>query len=173
MLCDDETVFLDAENPRDFIDYLILENRRNEDIGYSAISGSILHLGCPGMFFHNKYQSNTLVQLFLGAGDTLTNTMRWLCLILSLHPEVQKKCHTELEKCFDEYQVYLVLKSVCPYVCATLEEVFRFRPVGDSLAHYTSEEISVKGVTIPKKTGKIRQFQLSLLQWVLQISLSD
>ena len=50
MLCDDETVFLDAENPRDFIDYLILENRKNEHIGYQAISGSILHLGCLRRF---------------------------------------------------------------------------------------------------------------------------
>ena len=34
---------LDDENPRDYVDYLILENRKNEDIGYHAIAGSILH----------------------------------------------------------------------------------------------------------------------------------
>jgi len=122
---------LDEENPRDYVDYLILENRKNADIGYHSIAGSILHL-------------------YLGAGDTLTNTMRWLCIILSLHPEVQTKCHAELEKCYDENQFYL--EKECPFVCATLEEVFRFRPVGDTLPHYTSKDISFQGRTIPKKT---------------------
>ena len=63
---------LDPENPLDYLDFLILEARENHDIGYMSITTSLL-------------------QLYLGGGDTLANTLRWMCLLLSLHTDVQQK----------------------------------------------------------------------------------
>ena len=98
---------LDEENPRDFLDFLILENRQNHDIGYSSI----------------------------------TLSMRWMSLILSLYTDVQERCFDELDRCYDQYRQYR--EDACPYLCATLDEIFRFRPIGDSLPHLTSEPVDI------------------------------
>ena len=122
---------LDEDNPRDFLDFLILENRQNHDIGYSSIALSMW-------------------QLYVGAGDTLTQTMRWMSLILSLYTDVQERCFDELDRCYDQYRQYR--EDACPYLCATLDEIFRFRPIGDSLPHLTSEPVDIGGHLIPPCT---------------------
>ena len=115
----------------DYVDFLILENEQNQEIAYHSIAASLLHL-------------------YVGAGDTLTNTMRWMCVILSLHPEVQEKCYAELNACYEANQKYAEKK--CPYVQATLEETFRFRPVGDSLPHMVSADLTIDGTKVKKGT---------------------
>ena len=50
--------FLDDENPVDYVDHLILANRKNEDIGYHAISSSVLH---PGLLYFKSFKWNILV----------------------------------------------------------------------------------------------------------------
>ena len=40
---------LDDENPRDYLDFLILENRKNHDIGYNAIAMAIMGLYIAGV----------------------------------------------------------------------------------------------------------------------------
>ena len=77
--------------------------------------------------------------------------MRWLCLILSLHVDIQQKCYDELETCIDNHQKYI--EKSCPYLCATLEEVFRFRPVADSLLHATSANVMIDGKLVKKGTN--------------------
>ena len=96
------------------------------------------------------------IQLYVGAGDTLTNSMRWMCLILSLNQDIQQKCFTELDACYEVKQKYD--EKLCPYVQATLEEVFRFRPVSDSLPHLTATEVDIDGVRIKKGTVIIGSF---------------
>lgn len=39
----------------------------------------------------------TVIALYLGASDTLSNTMRWLMLVLSEYPDVQQKCYEEIQ----------------------------------------------------------------------------
>ena len=92
----------------------------------------------------------TLLVFYLGAGDTLPQTMRWFSLILSIHGDIQQKCYEELEACYDNHQKYV--EKHCPYLCATLEEVFRFRPVGDAPMHVTSADAKVDGKLIKKGT---------------------
>ena len=98
----------------------------------------------------SKEYAKTKTQLYIGAGDTLTNSMRWMCLILSIHQDVQQKCFTELDACYEAKQKYD--EKLCPYVQATLEEVFRFRPVSDSLPHLTATDVEIDGVQIKKGT---------------------
>ena len=122
---------LDPDNPQDFVDFLILENRQNPDIAYQAICSTLLHL-------------------YSGAGDTLTTTMRWLCVLMSLHTDIQERCFAELEVCYGANQRYI--EKECPIVCATLAEVSRFRPVSDSLPHLVSSPVEIEGKTIKKGT---------------------
>ena len=125
---------LDPDNPQDFVDFLILENRQNPDIAYQAICSTLIHL-------------------YNGAGDTLTTTMRWLCVLMSLHTDIQERCFTELDACHNANQRYI--EKECPFVCATLAEVTRYRPVSDSLPHLVSSPVEINGNTIRKGTAVV------------------
>ena len=63
---------LDMDNPRDFLDYLIMEGDQNPAFGYWSIS-------------------MTIIAVYLGASDTLTNQLRWLTIYLAEHPELQDR----------------------------------------------------------------------------------
>ena len=63
---------LDVDNPRDFLDYLIMEGDQNPAFGYWSIT-------------------MTIIAVYLGASDTLTNQLRWLTIYLAEHPELQDR----------------------------------------------------------------------------------
>ena len=63
---------LDIDNPRDFLDYLIMEGDQNPAFGYWSIS-------------------MTIIAVYLGASDTLTNQLRWLTIYLAENPELQDR----------------------------------------------------------------------------------
>ena len=58
--------------------------------------------------------ATTMVGLYLGASDTLTNTLRWLMLILAENDDVQQNCYNELMKSIDDHGV--ISKDHCPYI---------------------------------------------------------
>ena len=122
---------IDPDSPRDYMDYLILEARENEDIGYESIA-------------------LTMWALYVGGGDTLATTMRWLCCVLAAYPDIQNKCFNELEKCYSENGKFI--SEQCPYFNSVLLENFRFRPVGDSLLHKCIQDTEVGGYLIKKGT---------------------
>ena len=97
--------------------------------------------------------TDSLFQLYIAAADTLTNTMRWFVLILSLNQNIQNKCFEEVDACHQKYGKFS--ENNCNYLCATMEEVFRFRPVSDSLPHLVSEDTLCDGVVIPKGTRNL------------------
>ena len=86
--------------------------------------------------------------IYVGGGDTLATTMRWFCLILSKYTEIQDKCYNEVNDCFIKNGKYI--QEDCPYLNATMEENFRFRPIGDSLLHTTTDNVEIDGFVIPK-----------------------
>ena len=88
--------------------------------------------------------------LYVGGGDTLATTMRWLCCILAAYPDIQKRCFEELEKCYSENGQFV--SEQCPFFNAVLLENFRFRPVGDSLLHKCIQDTEVGGYLIKKGT---------------------
>ena len=122
---------IDPDSPRDYMDYLILEARENEDIGYESIA-------------------ITMWALNVGGGDTLATTMRWLCCGLAAYPDIQNKCFNELDKCYSENGKFI--SEQCPYFNSVLLENFRFRPVGDSLLHKCIQDTEVGGYLIKKGT---------------------
>merc|ERR1719454_521786 len=128
---------IDPDSPRDYLDYLILEARENNQIGYISIALTIWFL-------------------YVGGGDTLATTMRWLCLVLTAHPDIQEKCFNELDRCLGENGKFVFDK--CPYFNAVLQENFRFRPVGDSLLHQCIEDIDIGGYKV--KRGSLVQASL-------------
>ena len=135
---------IDPESPRDYMDYLILEARENDSIGYESIA-------------------ITLWALYLGGGDTLATTVRWLCCVLAEYPDIQNKCFNELDKCYSENGKFI--SELCPFFNAVLQENFRFRPVGDSLLHKCIQDTEIGGYLIRKGTLVKERARLKFLRY--------
>ena len=69
--------------------------------------------------------------------------MAWLILAMTLNPDVQRKCHEELDNVVgrDRMPNFNDFESM-PYIRATVREILRWRPV-DPIG--TSTAISMKG----------------------------
>ena len=66
-------------------------------------------------------------------------TMFWFVLGMIAYPEVQKKCQEELDRVVGRSRMpTLADRESLPYICATLREAIRWRPVtpmGESLTN--------------------------------------
>ena len=112
---------IDPDSPRDYLDYLILEARENNQIGYISIALTIWFL-------------------YVGGGDTLATTMRWLCLVLTAHPDIQQKCYEELDKCFSEKGKFE--SDDCPYFNAVLQENLKVCPFSLGLRNCVGKRLA-------------------------------
>ncbi|XP_066288549.1 cytochrome P450 2U1-like [Branchiostoma lanceolatum] len=128
---------LDRENPRDFLDFCLLELERQEKV--------------DGLTEENvMYMAQNL---FFAGTDTSTNALRWSLLYMTLNPDIQDKVQRELDAVVGNSLPTLSHRSQLPYVNACLLEVMRIRtllPV--AIPHATTQEVKVQGYDIPKGT---------------------
>ena len=61
---------IDPDSPRDYLDFLIIAARDNDEMGFYAIA-------------------MTIWSLFIAGSDTVATTLRWLCLVLAEFPAIQ------------------------------------------------------------------------------------
>ncbi|CBY23488.1 unnamed protein product [Oikopleura dioica] len=122
---------LDHANPRNYLETLLIDAESDPKWGYFTVVA-------------------TIVGVFLGASDTLANTMTWLALVLADHPEVQEKMNNEI-KAAREIDADLK-KENCPFTRFVLLESRRLNSVSDTLPHIVSEDITVKGFHIPRNS---------------------
>ncbi|XP_035693954.1 cytochrome P450 2U1-like [Branchiostoma floridae] len=126
---------LDRENPRDFLDFCLLELEQQKK---SLTEENVLYIA---------------QNLFLGGTDTTTHTLLWSLLYMTLNSEVQNKVHEELDAVVGESLPALSHRSQMPYVNACLMEVMRIRYVGPlSVPHATTAPVKVQEYDIPKGT---------------------
>lgn len=71
------------------------------------------------------------ISLYIGGGDTVSNTIRWLLLIIAKHPEWQEKCFAELSSVANNNNGHFEQIN-CPFTCAVLLESRRLNPVADT-----------------------------------------
>ena len=94
--------------------------------------------------------SMSIVTLYLGGTDTVSNTIRWLLLNLARRPEVQARCADELSRVFDDCGE--LVPEECHFFNAVLLENRRLYPVADTLPHQTSNRIQIRNHTFEKGT---------------------
>ncbi|CAG5084854.1 Oidioi.mRNA.OKI2018_I69.PAR.g10753.t1.cds [Oikopleura dioica] len=125
---------LDKENPRHFLDMLIIRADEEPRWGYFQLAA-------------------TIINIYAATGDTLSNTMLWLLMTLADNPEIQEKMHEEIKEARMK-DPYLNPADI-PYTRSVLLENQRRNPITDSLAHMVSEETVVQGVVFPKNSTVI------------------
>ncbi|XP_035681556.1 cytochrome P450 2J2-like [Branchiostoma floridae] len=126
---------LDRENPRDFIDLLLLQLEQHEKVD-NLTEENVMHIT------HN---------IFFAGMETTTNTLLWSLLYMTLNPGVQKKVQQELDAVIGESLPALSHRPQLPYVNACLQEVMRIRTLLPlNVPHATTQEVKVQGFDIPK-----------------------
>ena len=90
----------------------------------------------------------TVIALYLGASDTLTNQMRWLTLVLAERPELQEELYNEIIQA-EEVDGQANMQN-CHLLQSVLLENFRCYPVADTLPHQATEDVILDGFHVPK-----------------------
>ncbi|XP_066289712.1 cytochrome P450 2U1-like [Branchiostoma lanceolatum] len=127
---------LDRENPRDFLDFCLLELEQQEKVD-GMTDGNVLYMA---------------LDLFIAGTDTTASTLLWSLLYMTLNPDIQDKAQQELDAVVGESLPTLAHRSQLPYVNACLLEVMRIRTLVPLTGHTTTQEVKVQGYDIPEGT---------------------
>ncbi|XP_035695358.1 cytochrome P450 18a1-like [Branchiostoma floridae] len=142
----------DPSNIRDFIDAYLL-----------AISSEEIEEK-RDRFLNEEELRQDIFDLFIAGTESTTATILWSLLLLSVHPEIQRKLQDELDSALGPHQDVSVLdRPYLPYTEATILEVLRFRPTPFGLPHATTADVTLGGFEIPAKT------QVLINRWALNM----
>ncbi|XP_078584741.1 cytochrome P450 2J2-like [Branchiostoma floridae x Branchiostoma japonicum] len=125
---------LDRENPRDFIDFCLLEFERQEKVN-DLTDENVLQMA---------------QDLFYAGIDTATNTLLWSLLYMTINPEIQNMVHEELDAVVGESLPTLSHRSQLPYSNTCLMETMRMHTLLQFLSTQVQQELdAVVGASLP------------------------
>ncbi|XP_066289707.1 cytochrome P450 2U1-like [Branchiostoma lanceolatum] len=127
---------LDRENPRDFLDFCLLELEQQEKVD-GMTDGNVLYMA---------------LDLFIAGTDTTASTLLWSLLYMTLNPDIQDKAQQELDAVVGESLPTLSHRFQLPYVNACLLETMRIRTLTPIVGHATTQEVKVQGYDILEGT---------------------
>ncbi|XP_066569716.1 cytochrome P450 2C8 isoform X3 [Amia ocellicauda] len=110
--------------------------------------------GNDGSSFDEGFMAALLLDLFAAGTDTSSTTLRVGLLQLMVHPDVQARCHQEIDNFLGERkQVCYEDRHRMPYVQAVIHEVQRYGSIVPlSVFHATTQDTQLLGYSIPKGT---------------------
>ncbi|EGG15350.1 cytochrome P450 family protein [Cavenderia fasciculata] len=133
---------LDPENPRDFLDNLLLE----------------LQDESKSMMMSLDSIERIFIELLVGGVDTISTTIEFLVIHLSNNPEVQEKLHKELIQT-PEIPYHIDNKAAYPYLNAVIKEGWRYRPtVPLGLPHRNNKSTMINSYYIPQNCQIIANY---------------
>ncbi|XP_060098707.1 cytochrome P450 2J5-like [Heteronotia binoei] len=129
---------LAVHDPRDFIDYYVLQMEKSKNDPTSTFDDSNL--------FYSVFD------LIVAGTETTGATLQWGLLILMTHPDIQEKVQKEIEDTFGSTQVinYQDRKKLS-YTLAVIQEIQRFKCIlltGNP--RLSLQDVTVLGSFIPK-----------------------
>ncbi|KAK7058891.1 hypothetical protein VNI00_001515 [Paramarasmius palmivorus] len=96
---------------------------------------------------------NVAATSYAAGADTVVSALSSLFLALILHPDVQKKAQSELDRVLGDRLPDFNDRQQLPYIACICHEILRWNPVTPlGVAHYVSEEDEYCGYRIPKGT---------------------
>ena len=91
---------IDKQNPRDLLDFLLIETDTNERIGWHSIIFTCMfcvsNFSYLNRFFYTEIQTRTKA-LYIGGSDTIATTMKWILVCLAQNKNDQKRCREEIQ----------------------------------------------------------------------------
>jgi cytochrome P450 family 2 subfamily J len=130
------------EESVDYIDAFLQEKHRLDAIDSSS------HTYTTGQL------KREIFELFIAGTDTTSNSLCWSLILLAIHPDIQKRCHDEIDAAIGrEKMATMKNKEQMPFIQAVLDEVQRYGsivPMG--VLHRNFEEDTVRGYRIPQST---------------------
>ena len=92
--------------------------------------------------------------LWIAGQETTSTTLAWVVNYVTLHQDVQQRCHTELDRVIgSDRLVTMEDKSNLPYINAVVNESQRHGNIAAlNLLHRTTKDVTIKGYRIPKDT---------------------
>lgn len=128
----------DPDNIRDFVDLLIEVRTQNKG----------------NRHFTATNMRRVIVDLFTAGSDTTANALYWAMLLMAAHPEVQRRCHEEIDSVVGRSrQVTIADKAQLKYIEATILEVLRMGIIAPfTVPHCAARDTSIRGYHIPKDT---------------------
>ncbi|KAA0191687.1 Cytochrome P450 CYP3213B1, partial [Hyalella azteca] len=132
---------LDPDNPRDIIDYYLLEKTERDSNGF------LTH-------FDAQQLCGMMNDTFLAGLDTTASTLRWMMLYLTIYPDVQAKAHQCLDEAVPRTRLpCLADKPRLAYVEALVLDVLRLSSLAPLLMfHRATDDVVFEGYTIPQDT---------------------
>ncbi|XP_077166725.1 cytochrome P450 2J2-like [Paroedura picta] len=125
--------------PRDYVDAYLEEIQKSEDKGSS---------------FEEEGLMIIIADLFVGGAETTSSTLLWALLYMMVFPDIQEKCHEELDAVLGSNPcIKYEDRDRLPYTNAVIHEVQRFAnvvPLG--VPHAPIKDVQLLGYTIPKDT---------------------
>ncbi|KFP45676.1 Cytochrome P450 2D3, partial [Chlamydotis macqueenii] len=143
VLIDKHTETWDPANIRDLTDAFLNEMNKGKEAEERGFNYNNLRL--------------VTSDLFTAGSETTSTTLRWAFLYMLLHPEIQSKVQTEIDKVIGrERPPTMEDQANMPYTNAVIHEVQRYAdlvPIG--VAHQTYRDTELQGFFIPKGTTVI------------------
>ena len=97
-----------------------------------------------------------IADLFFAGTDTTATSVMWFLLFMMRYPEVQRRCHAEIDARFEDVDgggglTKDTITRLFPYTVATMLESQRINSIANaSLAHVTRENVTLGGYSVPK-----------------------
>lgn len=131
---------LDVTNPRDFIDYFLIQRR--QDNGNHQMNYTFEHL------------ASLVTDLFFAGTETLSSTMRFALLLLMKYPHITAKVQEEIDHVIGRHRSPCMQhRKHMPYTNAMVHEVQRFIDLGpNGVLHEVTCDTKFRNYFIPKGT---------------------
>ncbi|XP_066096265.1 cytochrome P450 2C21-like [Saccopteryx bilineata] len=132
---------LDLNNPRDFIDYFLIQMEKEKHSQQSVFT------------MENLIQ--TVWDIFTAGTETTSSTLKYGLLLLLKHPKVTAKVQEEIDRVVGRNRSPCMQdRSRMPYTDAMVHEIQRYSDlVPTNLPHEVTRDINFRGYFIPKGTS--------------------